>query len=59
MELSSVNRDRASNHDEEEAQQWYDGGDAVRKCRGYDETARVHRVKCRAAIETSWRQVVA
>ncbi len=31
----------------------------MRKCHGDDETARVHRVQCRAAIEASLRQVVA
>ena len=30
-----------------------------RRCHGYDEIARAHRVKCRVAIEASLRQVVA
>ncbi len=34
VELSSEDRDRTSNHDEGEAQQWYDENDAVRKCHG-------------------------
>ncbi len=40
MELSSVSQ----------AQQWYDECDAVRKCHGDDETARVHRVQCRVVL---------
>ena len=34
----------------EEAQQWYDGCDTVRRCYGNDETARVHHVQCRDFI---------
>ena len=46
-----------------QAQQWYDECDAVRKCYGDDETARVHRVQCRVVLSgldrvtmlTPWR----
>ena len=35
-----------------QAQQWYDECDAVRRCHGDGETARVHRVQCR--VVSKW-----
>ena len=38
----------------EEAQQWYDECDTVRRCHGDDDTARVHRVQCRVVFSSGF-----
>ena len=36
----------------EEAQQWSDECDTVRRCHGDDDTARVHRLQCRVVLSS-------
>ena len=56
-EIKLVGLSLVSPSPKEEAQQWYDECDTVRRCHGDDDTARVHCVQCRVVLSNGLDRV--